>query len=170
MFVTTAPFDARAPPAAVFFYSLDRTAEHPQRHLQGYGGILQADAYAGFNRLYEAGRKKGPITEACMRTAAGASFFVLADVTAKARGKLAAIGPLALEPVKRIDLIFDIEREINGLFPEQRIAVRAALADLETWMKAERAKLSRHSDCRQSHGLHAGWNPPPLVVRAVGAH
>src|SRR5499427_9245755 len=41
-------------------------------------------------------------------------FFELADVTAKARGKLAVIAPLAFEAVKRIDAIFDIEREING--------------------------------------------------------
>src|SRR5215211_373088 len=47
------PFGGRDPPAAVFFYSRDRAGEHPQGHLAGYGGILQADAYAGFNRLYE---------------------------------------------------------------------------------------------------------------------
>jgi transposase len=58
------PFAGRAPPAAVFFYSRDRTGEHPERHLHDYAGILQADAYAGFNRLYEAGRKPGPIIEA----------------------------------------------------------------------------------------------------------
>ena len=40
---------------------------------------------------------------------------MLADVAAKARGKLPAIAPLALEAVRRIDAIFDIEREINGL-------------------------------------------------------
>jgi hypothetical protein len=72
-------------------------------------------------------------------------------VTAKARGKLAVIAPLALEAVKRIDLIFDVEREINGKPAEQRLAVRTArvvplVADLKTWMKAERAKLSRGSD------------------------
>src|SRR5262245_47076707 len=56
------PFGGRDPPAAVFFYSRDRTGEHPERHLQGFAGILQADAYAGYNRLYEAGRKPGPIS------------------------------------------------------------------------------------------------------------
>ena len=44
-----------APPAAIFYYSRDRTGEHPNRHLAGYGGILQADAYAGFNDLYPTG-------------------------------------------------------------------------------------------------------------------
>src|SRR3712207_6678783 len=59
------PFGGRAPPAAMFRYSRDRTAEHPnQQHLAGYAGVLQADAYAGYNALYEPGRKPGPITEA----------------------------------------------------------------------------------------------------------
>ena len=58
------PFAGPAPPAALFHYSRDRTAGHPKRHLAGYAGILQADAYAGFNDLYAPGRKPGPITEA----------------------------------------------------------------------------------------------------------
>ena len=51
------PFAGPAPPAAVFFYSRDRGGEHPERHLGSYAGLMQADAYAGFNRLYEANRK-----------------------------------------------------------------------------------------------------------------
>src|SRR5258706_144713 len=58
------PFGGQAPPAAVFFYSPDRDGIHPQQHLAGYSGILQADAYAGFNALYAPDRKGGPITEA----------------------------------------------------------------------------------------------------------
>ena len=58
------PFGGRDPPAAVFFYSCDRSGDHPERHLAGYGGVLQADAYAGFNRLYEAGRTPVPVIEA----------------------------------------------------------------------------------------------------------
>ena len=145
------PFAGRAPPGAVFFYSRDRTAAHPERHLAGYAGILQADAYAGFNRLYEADRKPGPITEASCWAHSRRKFFELADVTAKARGKLAVIAPLAFEAVKRIDAIFDIEREITGRSIDERLAVRRErvaplVADLETWIRAERAKLSRHND------------------------
>ena len=145
------PFDGHDPPAAVFFYSRDRTAEHSERHLAGYSGILQADAYAGFNQLYAAKRRPGPITEAACWAHGRRKFFELADVTAKARGKLKVIAPLALEAVKRIDAIFDVEREINGDPAEQRLAVRRArvaplVADLEAWMKAERARLSRGSD------------------------
>ena len=59
------------------------------------------------------------------------------------------ISPLAMEAVKRIDLLFDIERFIKGETASRRHAVRQelsapVLAELETWMKAERAKLSRH--------------------------
>jgi transposase len=89
------PFGGHDPPAAVFFYSRDRTGDHPERHLKGYAGILQADAYAGFNRLYEAGRKPGPITEAACWAHGRHKFFVLADITAKVRGKLSVVAPLA---------------------------------------------------------------------------
>ncbi|MBV9983085.1 IS66 family transposase, partial [Bradyrhizobium sp.] len=107
--------------------------------------------YAGFNRLYEAGRKPGPITEAACWAHARRKFFVLADVTAKARGKLAVIAPMAFEAVKRIDAIFDVEREINGRPTLERLAERALriaplVADLEIWMRTERARLSRHSE------------------------
>jgi transposase len=145
------PFAGPAPPAAVFFYSRDRTAQHPESHLRDYAGILQADAYAGYNRLYEAGRKPGPITEASCWAHGRRKLFELADVAAKARGTLAVIAPLAFEAVKRIDAIFDIEREINGRSIDQRVAVRRdrvapLVSELETWMRQEYGKLSRHSD------------------------
>ena len=78
-------------------------------------------------------------------------FFVLADVTARARGKPSVIAPLALEAVKRIDAIFAIEREINGRPADERLAVRRErtaplVAALEAWMRSERGKLSRHSE------------------------
>jgi transposase len=76
---------------------------------------------------------------------------VLADVTAKARGKLPVLSPLALEAVKRIDAVFDVEREISGLSAVERLAARQSrvaplVAELEAWMRAERIKLSRHSE------------------------
>jgi transposase len=145
------PFAGPAPPAAVFFYSRDRTAEHPEGHLARYAGILQADAYAGFNRLYAADRRPGPITQASCWAHSRRKFFELADVTAKARDKLAVIAPLAFEAVKRIDAIFEMEREINGRSINERLMVRCAriaplVADLESWMRTERAKLSRHNE------------------------
>jgi transposase len=145
------PFGGRAPPAAVFFYSRDRAGDHPERHLAGYAGILQADAYAGFNRLYARDRSPGPIIEAACWAHARRKFFVLADITAKARGRLPVLAPLALEAVKKIDAIFDIERELNGLSAEERLSVRRSrtmslVASLEDWVRAERARLSRHAE------------------------
>jgi transposase len=77
-------------------------------------------------------------------------FFELADIAANARrGKNApAISPVALEAVKRIDALFDIERNINGLSAEERLRVRQErsapiLAALEAWLREERSRLSR---------------------------
>jgi transposase len=147
------PFAGADPPAALFHYSRDRSGEHPERHLAGFSGILQADAYAGFNRLYAAERKPGPVTGALCWAHARRKFFVLADIAATAkRGKSAPpISPIALEAVRRIDALFDIEREINGLAAGQRHAVRqersaSLVAELEAWMDVERARLSRHAE------------------------
>ena len=145
------PFGGCDPPAAAFFYSRDRGGDHPERHLAGSAGILQADAYAGFNRLDAPNRSPGPIAEAACWSHSRRKFFVLADIAAKARGKLPVIAPLALEAVKRIDAIFDVEREIKGLPSDVRLAIRRARAaplveELESWMRVERAKLSRHSE------------------------
>ena len=136
------PFGGPAPPAAVFFYSRDRTAEHPNRHLADYAGILQADAYAGFNDLYAAARRPGPVTEAACWAHGRRKFFPLAEL---------ARAPLAIEAVRRIDAIFDVERSINGVPAEQRLAIRkqhvaAMVSALETWMRIARSKMSRHAD------------------------
>jgi transposase len=135
------PFGGRAPPAAMFRYSRDRTAEHPNRHLAGYEGILQADAYAGYNALYEADRKPGPITEAACWAHGRRKLFELAELSR---------APLAIEAVRRIDAIFDAERAINGLPAEARLTVRQQhiaplVTELETWMRESRGKLSRHN-------------------------
>src|ERR1700676_3195588 len=58
------PFGGPDPPAAMFYYSRDRAGEHPQAHLADYAGIFQADAFGGYNKLYQAGRKPAPIVEA----------------------------------------------------------------------------------------------------------
>ena len=81
------PFGGTAPPAAMFYYSRDRTGEHPQAHLANYAGIFQADAYSGYNKLYESDRKPGPILEAACWVHARRPFFILADVAENARRK-----------------------------------------------------------------------------------
>ncbi|MEQ1867169.1 MAG: IS66 family transposase [Micropepsaceae bacterium] len=150
------PFGGPDPPAAVFFFSNDRSGEHPESHLAGYNGILQADAYAGFNGLYEPGRAGGAITEAACWAHARRKFFILADIASKARGKKPiVVSPIALEAVKKIDAIFEKEREINGLAIDRRLAVRQEhvtplVKDFETWMRAERARLSRHAEAAKA--------------------
>ncbi len=84
-----APFDGAGPPAAIFYYSRDRKGEHPQTHLANYSGILQADAYDGYNKLYAAERKPGPILEAACWAHARRPFFVMADIDANVRRKAA---------------------------------------------------------------------------------
>ena len=130
-------------------------ARTPRRISPDYAGILQADAFAGYNKLYEAERKPGPLIEAACWVHARRPFFVMADIAANARrktqGKTAVISPLALEMVRRLDALFDIERAINGQSAEQRRASRQELsaplvADLERWMREQRPKLSRGND------------------------
>ena len=150
------PFSGSGAPAAMFYYSRNRKGEHPQGHLASYVGILQADAFDGYGKLYEAGRSPAPIREAACWVHARRPFFILADLAEnarrKARGKTSAvISPLALEAVRRIDALFEIERAINGKSVEERRAVRQELsaplvADFETWMREHRAKLSRSND------------------------
>jgi len=146
------PFGGRGPPAALFYASRDRTAAHPERHLADWSGILQADAYSGYNRLYALERRPGRIVEALCWSHARRKFFELADIAANARrGKNASpISPIALEAVKRIDAVFDVERDINGTSAEERLRVRRdtsapLVVALEAWLRAERSKLSRHA-------------------------
>ncbi len=151
------PFGGRAPPAALFYVSRDRSGDHPERHLKQFIGILQADAYAGYNRLYLPDRKPGSITEALCWSHARRKFFVLADIAANARRgtNATSISPIAFEAIKRMDALFDIERGINGTSVGQRLAVRKErsaplVAELEGWMRAERARLSRHAPVAQA--------------------
>jgi transposase len=136
------PFAGPDPPAAVFFYSPDRGGAHPEQHLAGYAGLMQADAYAGFNKLYEAGRKPGPIVEAACWAHARRKFFDLARLNK---------APIAIEAVERIDALFAIEREINGASPQQRLLARnqhsrPLVVELETWLRQQRAKLSAKNE------------------------
>jgi transposase len=150
------PFGGPSPPAAMFYYSRDRAGEHPRSHLAQWSGLLQADAYGGYTQLYDADRKPGLILEAACWAHARRPFFALADIATSARRKAEGktppvISPLALEVVRRIDALFDIERTINGASTEERRRVRQELsaplvAELETWMREERAKLSRGND------------------------
>ena len=150
------PFAGADPPAALFHYSRDRRGEHPQAHLASWSGILQADAYGGYRELYRDGRAPGPILEAGCFAHARRKFFELADIAAaarkKSRGERAGmIYPIALEAVKRLDALFDIERSINGKTAPERLAARQELSaplisELHAWLTAQVSKLSRSHD------------------------
>jgi transposase len=150
------PFAGPAPPAALFHYSRDRRGEHPRAHLASWSGILQADAYGGYNELYAAGRQPGTVLEAGCFAHARRKFFELADVEGAARKKsrgerTGTVYPIALEAVQKLDALFEIERSINGQSSEERLAARREhsaplMDDLHNWLQAQLAKLSRNHD------------------------
>jgi transposase len=134
------PFAGPDPPAAVFAY--DRTGAHPERHLDGWTGVMQADAYAGFLRLYDPARRPGPVQEAACWAHPRRGFFDLAKL-----GR----SPIAVEAVARIDRLFAAERDLNGRPAEERRAERARICrpltdDLHDWLTAQRRRLSGKSE------------------------
>ena len=133
----------RRPPAGGDVLLLPRPqGRASQAHLAGYAGILQADAYDGYNQLYLAGRHPGLIREAACWVHA----------RRKAAGKKEIpLSPIAVEVVRRIDALFEIERSINGRSAEERVQVRQTLTrplveDLQVYMRELLAKLSRGHD------------------------
>ena len=135
------PFGGELAPAALYYYSPTRGGEHPEKHLATYSGLMQADAYSGYNGLYVKGRKPGEIIEAACWAHGRRKFFELAELQK---------APVAIEAVRRIDELFAVEREINGQPPDRRRAVRQQrsrpMTDaLEAWLRDERRKLSSKS-------------------------
>jgi hypothetical protein len=131
--------------------------------------VLQADAYGGFADLYASDRKPGPVLEASCWAHGRRKVFELADVETaairQARGeKPKPVYPLALEAVRRIDTLFDIERDINGFSADERLAIRQArsapiVAELESWMIETRDKLSRGHDLAKAlHYMLRRWS------------
>lgn len=158
------PFGGPEPPAAIYYFSPDREGVHPQRHLASYHGILQADAFSGYNSLYERDRPGGPILEAACWVHGRRKFFVLADITAKARDPRVVISPIALEAVKKIDAIFAIERKINGLSPDVRRSarqerVKPLVDDLHAWMTEQRILVARKTPIGKAlHYMLVRWD------------
>jgi transposase len=145
------PFGGADPPAALFYYARDRRSEHPMQHLRTYNGILQADAYTGYNELFKATRQPQPLQRALCWAHARRYFFELEDIAAqmkRSKKQAVVISPLAAEAVKRIDAIFEIERAINGKTAEERLVSRreqsaSLVAGFEHWLREARASMSR---------------------------
>lgn len=132
------PAGDSAAPAVWFAYSPDRRGEHPHRHLAKFKGTLQADAYAGFNRLYDGGR----IQEAACWAHVRRKFFDLHEAHAS---------PVTTEALARIGSLYAIESEIRGRSPEERqrerqTRSRPLLTSLQDWFKDLLTKLSRKSE------------------------
>jgi transposase len=113
----------------------------PQKLTNGQD-ILDAGRCLRFTKLYEPNRKGGPIIEAACWAHGRRKLFDLARLSK---------APIAAEAVKRIDVPFAIEREINGLALHERLHVRQErsrplIIELQTWLREQRAKLSKNSD------------------------
>jgi hypothetical protein len=132
------PAGSDVAPAVWFAYSPDRKGEHPEAHLSGFRGTLQADGYAGFNRVYE----KGSIQEAACWAHVRRKFFDLQQAHAS---------PVASEALARIGQLYAIESEIRGRPPSERCEARQArtrplLDSLKLWLEASLARLSKKSE------------------------
>jgi hypothetical protein len=111
-------------------YSANRKGEHPQRHLRHWRGILQADAFAGYNALYE----DGGIIEAACWSHARRKFWDIHERQHRLPGTLAH------QALERIGRLFAIEADIRGRPPDERYAVRQErtrieLDALKAWAK-----------------------------------
>src|SRR5499427_5132041 len=132
------PAGDTAAPAVWFAYSADRGGEHPVQHLRTFQGALQADAYAGFNQLYEDGR----IEEVACWAHVRRKFYDLEQAHAS---------PLAGEALERIAALYAIEAEIRGRPADERRQIRQTrarplLQSLHEWFEVSLTKLSRKSD------------------------
>src|ERR1700682_3334397 len=129
------PWCGTAPPAAFYRYSPDRRGERADGVLGKCRGFLHADAYAGFNGLYQPDPTTGQqrlVEVACWSHARRKIYDV----------HVATGAPLAREALDHIAELFAIEASINGRSPDQRLAVRRAdavprLADLQGFLQAE---------------------------------
>jgi transposase len=145
------PSGSNAAPAAWFAYSPDRKGEHPQRHLSNFRGILQADAYSGFNQLYA----DGSIQEAPCLAHIRRKFYDLME---------AHRSPIATEAVERIGALYGIEKEIRGRPPDERREVRNTrsrplLNAMRAWLETSLPKLSQKSDTSAAiHYALARWD------------
>jgi transposase len=136
------PAGDATPPAVWFAYTPDRKGERPKAHLSSFTGTLQADAYAGFDQLYESGR----IREAACWAHVRRKFYDL---------HVAHKSPVAQEALRRIGELYAIEGDIRGRQPEERCRVRdersrPLLELLKQWLEEILVKLSKKSDTAQA--------------------
>jgi transposase len=132
------PSASTDPPAVVFRYSRDRKGEHVKGHLKSFQGVLQADAYSGFDELYV----DSNIVEAGCWAHVRRKFYDFHQATQS---------PLAAEALRRIGELYDVEAEIRGRLAQQRADVRderarPLLKELKAWLEAQLARVSKKSE------------------------
>ena len=107
------PYGDITPPAVCYFYSPDRKGERPQEHLKDYSGILHADAYAGFDKLYEKDETgKSNITEAMCWAHVRRKFYEITVASDNAN-----IAHHTLEEIAKLYLVEEVAR---GSEPDKR--------------------------------------------------
>lgn len=149
------PAGSRAAPAVWFAYSPNRKGEHPAEHLKNFRGILQADGYAGFNRIYDGGQ----VVEAACWAHVRRKMYDLHQ---------AHRSPIAAEALERIGALYGIEKEIRGRSPDERKEIRSnqakpLLDSMQAWLKSTMLKVSRKSDVALAINYALGrW---PALVR-----
>ena len=142
------------PPAVWFAYSPDRKGIHPHTHLKHFRGVLQADGYAGFDRLFNESDATHPIKEAACWAHVRRKFYDIHQATQS---------PLALEALTRIAELYAIEEQIRGRSPDERQRARSAQATpkldaLQAWMIHTRASGSKKSELAGAiHYALARW-------------
>jgi transposase len=147
------PWAGGDPPGAAYWFSPNRKGEHPQSHLAGFAGILQADAYAGFKELYR------PDAGGAVRIREAACWAHLRrdfhDVWTSTGS------PIAKEALDKIGALYDIEREINGRSADQRLCVRQKESRpraeaFRNWCEAQLARIPGKSDLAKAmrYGLN----------------
>ena len=136
------PFGGNDPPAALFHYSRNRAGEHPQGHLAGYIGLMQADAFNGYNDLYKANRKPAPILEAACWSHGRRKFFDLAKLERRRSRPRLCVGstncsrssaPSTARP----------RCTVSPFASENRAPL---VAELEIWMRQQRGLALRRND------------------------
>jgi transposase len=136
------PAGGESAPAVWFAYSPDRKGDHPQQHLADFRGILQADGYAGFSKIYDGGL----VFEASCWAHARRKFVELDELHKS---------PLAAEMIDRIGALYDIEQEIRGRRPDERRAVRQErtrplLDAMKPWLAQILGTLSQKSEAAKA--------------------
>jgi transposase len=147
------PCGDSSPPAVWFAYSPNRQGEHPQLHLKDFRGTLQADAFAGFNALYE--RADSRICEAACWAHVRRKFYDLQQAHAS---------PVAAEALRRIGELYAIESEIRGRAPDERRQVRRTrtrplLDSMQQWLQSTLVQLPKKSPVTAAIGYALGlWS------------